>query len=164
MSNKLTVFVLIAAAYGAYHLFSGPATPKSHIQAVLAKVGPATDGGMEIVDDPGGSDFDVDSLADQGHITVVEFYTDACPACKAMRRYVAYFMRFRHDIVVKMVRMPDRWSVPWAQRQFHLDIGMTPFFRIYDPDGNLLVTDNGLHDNAGVEFRTMMEAVVNRQS
>lgn len=84
MRNWAVVAVVVGLTY--FLFFRSPGT-----QDVLSKLGPVAGGGIEILKDAGGADFDVHSLVEPGHITVVEFYNDACVGRRRLRDY---FRRF----------------------------------------------------------------------
>lgn len=155
MRNWVVLAVVVGLTY--FLFFRSPDT-----QAVLSKVGPATGGGIEVIKDAGGSDFDVRNLLEPGHITVVEFYTDSCPGCRRLRGDLHRFLPLRPDVAVKMVRMPNDWNVPWAKRQFHLNIHFTPFIQIYDATGKLVVADDGEDDDANHALYNLMNAEIRK--
>ena len=107
--------------------------------------------GIQQLKGEGGSSFDPTDLAQPGLVTVVEFYTDACPGCKRLRQHYKRFLKQRPDVAVRRVWMPDNWSVVWAQRHFGLDIGSTPHIHIYDAQGQPVAVDVG-NDKAGFDL------------
>lgn len=156
MRKWLIILALVGATY--FLFFRSPGT-----QGLLSKVGPTDGGGGEVIKNAGGDDFDVHDLIVPGHITVVEFYTDTCPGCRKLRADLHRFLPLRRDIAVKMVRMPNDWNVPWAKREFHLNIHFTPFIQIYDAKGGLVVGDDGDDDDANHALYDLMNATLRKQ-
>lgn len=135
MRNLLILLVIAGAVY--HFFFRSPDTID------VLGVESEYQGGIETITNTNPRRFNVNDLAEPGQLTVVEFYTESCGACKKLRRHYDKFLKLRPDVAIKRVRMPDRWSVKWARRQFHLNIGATPFIHIYDTQGELIAADSG---------------------
>lgn len=134
--NKWLILLVMAGAL--YHFFLRTPGDLERLSYVSG-----SQGGIETLTQSGGADFEVNHLVSPGQVTIVEFFTEACTACKQLSQHYRQFLPLRPDIVVKRVKMPDNWSEAWAARQFHLSIGATPFIHIYDINGELLAADVG---------------------
>jgi len=155
MKKLLILLVIVGGVY--QHFFRSP----DKFDA-LSQTG-ADGGGIEILTNQGGTWFNVNDLAEPGHITVVEFYTESCGACRRLRGHYNKLLPLRPDLVVKRVKMPDRWSVQWARRQFHLNIGATPFIHIYDASGELIAADDGQGGDGRDTIYKLMNAELKKE-
>ena len=99
--------------------------------------------GIKTLKSEGGSGFNVNELAVPGQMTVVAFTVSWCPACKQLSSNFKRFTKARPDVVIREVKMKDKWNVAWAKQQFGLDITSTPHVLIFAADGELLEQDEG---------------------
>lgn len=99
--------------------------------------------GIETLLSQGGYGFDVHELAVTGQITIVEFYSSWCSACKKLNKAYQQFIKVRQDVVIRRIKMADKWNQSWAKSQYGLNIMATPHILIFDTTGKLLIQDVG---------------------
>lgn len=145
--KKILLIVFIGAAVYSY-LNAGV------MKSLLASADTAqvtSDSGIKTLRSVGGFGFDVNDLVVPGQVTVVAFTVSWCPACRTLSSNFKRFNKVRPDVVIREVRMKDKWNIPWAKKQFGLDIASTPHVLVFDANGQLLAQDNG-SDRSGYKL------------
>ncbi|HEY5228284.1 MAG TPA: thioredoxin domain-containing protein [Opitutaceae bacterium] len=79
-----------------------------------------------------------------GKTTVVDFYSEHCPTCKALYPGVKKLHATRGDIAVVFVDIdrPGSKGIDWdspVSKQYDVPSTGTPLFKVYGPDGRLQV-------------------------
>ena len=141
------LLLILAIAGGAYYFLEPASSLDLLMEPATAAVDPER-AGLEIISEGGGPGFDVGDLAEPGLFTIVEFYTEACPACKKLRGHYTQFLPLRSDVAVRRVRLPDRWGSGFVAREYGVNVKGTPHVIIYDPNGELIAADEGMDKGA----------------
>ncbi len=87
-----------------------------------------------------GAEFSVEAHLQRGKINIVDFYSEHCPPCRQISPLLKKLEKKRSDLAVLKVDIDRKgagsidWLSPLA-RQY--DLQSVPYFRIYDPEGNL---------------------------
>jgi len=84
-----------------------------------------------------------------GKTTIVDFYSEYCPPCRAIAPRLAKLHASRDDVaVVKVdINRPEVKGIDWGSpvaRQYNLD--SVPHFKIYGPDGRLQAEGDAAYD------------------
>jgi len=146
MKNILILLVIAGAAYSYLKIDALASLLES---ADVAQV--SDQSGIKTLKTSGGSNFDVQDLAVYGQVTVVDFYVSWCSACKKLAADYKRFTKARPDVVIRHVKMKDKWNERWAKAQYGLDIKTTPHVLIFDAEGRLLTQDQG-NDKQGLKL------------
>ena len=148
---NIKFILIIAVIAGLVHFVMQESKPETKLDILMKESNAEYEGGIFPSRKREGAGFDVNSLAEKGNVTVVEFYTDKCVGCIRLHQHFKRFLSVRSDVIVKQVHMPDDWSVRWAEGQFNLSINSTPHIYIFDALGNVVANDDG-NDKAGFKF------------
>jgi thiol-disulfide isomerase/thioredoxin len=87
-----------------------------------------------------GAEFAIESHLQTGKTNIVDFYSDHCPPCRQISPLLKKLGKKRTDLAVLTVDIDRKGAgsidclSPLA-RQY--DLQSVPYFRIYDPEGNL---------------------------
>jgi endonuclease YncB( thermonuclease family)/thiol-disulfide isomerase/thioredoxin len=82
-----------------------------------------------------GLDYDFSPYLTQGRVSIVYFYADWCPACRALSPSMDQINSKVPDMQVLFMNIED-WNTPVTQRY---GISYVPYLKIYDKSGNLVV-------------------------
>jgi thiol-disulfide isomerase/thioredoxin len=79
-----------------------------------------------------------------GKTTIIDFYSEHCPTCKALYPGVKKLHTTREDIAVVFVNIdrPGSKGIDWdspVSKQYDVPSTGTPLFKVYGPDGKLQV-------------------------
>lgn len=143
----MKILLVLAVIAGGVYAFLKPPSTLDVLADSAESLAVDSSSGIKTLNNVGGASFNVESLAETGKITVVEFYVSWCPACKKLGGDYQRFLKARPDVAIRRVKMKDKWSVSWAKQQYDLDITGTPHVLIFDQQGNLLVQDMGKDKN-----------------
>ncbi len=89
-------------------------------------------------------------LRQQGRVTVVEYFTTWCPACRSMPRNYSPLLEQRPDVSVQRVQLPDQYEFPYARRDFGIRLCSVPHITIFDAEGEIVAEDT-CSETAGTE-------------
>ena len=96
-----------------------------------------------------GQEVDVADYLVPGKTTIVDFYSEYCPPCRAIAPKLAELHKSRDDIaVVKVdINRPGVKGIDWSSpvaRQYKLH--SIPHFKIFGPDGKLQAEGDAAYD------------------
>ena len=107
---------------------------------------------------------DLHSLAEFGMFTVVELYTDSCPACRRLKKIYDRFLPLRPDVSVRRVNIQSNWKVKEASEKYSVNIRATPHVLIFDKNGRLMTEDEGKDKTAYMTLQKWMFATIKNNS
>ena len=81
-----------------------------------------------------GAEIDINSLTVPGRITIIEFFADWCPACRALAPKLRYLAENDDRIFLRRIDI-DRWGTPVCKQY---DINSTPSVRIFGTDRKMI--------------------------
>lgn len=81
-----------------------------------------------------GAELDINSLTVSGRITIVEFFADWCPACRALAPKLRYLAEHDDRIFLRRIDI-DRWGTPICKQY---DIKATPSVWIFGIDRKII--------------------------
>ena len=139
---KLLLLFLIVAL--AAYLFIFRTGPLDRLTKAPAAAESNDRGGISVVRSTGGPSFTLANQAEPGLITIVEFYTDSCHGCQLLKGQLNDFLRWRPDVAVRMIRLPENWQPADASRAYGIDIRATPYIALFDAEGKLVASDAGM--------------------
>ena len=95
--------------------------------------------------------FFAENLIVTGLPTIIEFCTKECPGSKRLNRHFDQFLKLRPDVAVRQIYLPNNWQPEEVREEYQVDVGSVPHIIIYDPDGDLVVQDDG-RNKEGFDF------------
>ena len=115
-----TVLVFGLLAFGVYYLMQ----PDERLEMLMAIPSSA-----DMMESPGveevsyrENDFYFDEIPVNGAVTVVDFYSQACGACRHLEKAYKPFLDLRPDVAIRRVEMPRTWNPSWAKNVLNRDI------------------------------------------
>lgn len=143
--KNLVIFILIV---GGVYTYVKPSKSVKLLTGETSIPSVSSQSGIHDLHYEGGYGFDVNDLAVPGQSTIVEFYVSWCSACKKLDKSLNRFIKVRPDIVIKQIKMKDKWNVRWAKEQYGLNITGTPHVVLFNGEGKVIAQDEGKNKKA----------------
>lgn len=151
------VFLLIATASAGVALVPDPLSQLLiHPQKISARGGIQT---LNLAREPR----DLNSLSEPGTHTVLLLINSKDYEASSLPQNLKDFSSLRPDVAIRVAFLDYKnWNAGVLQRFYHQNIGMLPYFMIFDPDRRIVAADQEEDQTAGMLLSTWHEQEAQR--